>query len=237
VAAKTPTGMSTTELLQFLQDWETGSGASFFQHVNAGDFSKSFSAKVQTQLKQSGYSETQIRKLLNAQPSAFQRIINSIGGSAIPFPIGAGAAAAGGTAAAEGGADAAAAGATAGGAAGLAGSVAQAITSPLDFLMFIAWIFHPRNVLRGVEFLTGMVLMGFGIWAAFQARGESREGYSTGEIALSRSGLGRVSRALTSKRTNGGTRIESAPHRTRREALRQRYTREEQVRRRSKGKK
>lgn len=120
---------------------------------------------------------------------------------------------------------------------GLFGSVASAIESPLDFLMLIAWIFHPRNILRAVEFLTGLVLLGFGFWAAMQARGESREGYSTGELALSRSGLGRVSRAFAfNKRRGGGggkRRVESAPHRTRREALRQRYTREEQVRRRS----
>lgn len=69
---------------------------------------------------------------------------------------------------ASGGATSAATGAAAGGAKGL---VSAAITSPLDFLMFIAWIFHPRTLLRAVEFLSGIALMAFGLWV--QIRGGS----------------------------------------------------------------
>lgn len=138
---------------------------------------------------------------------------------------------------------------------GLFGSVAAAVTDVTSFLQLVAWLFHPRNILRAVEFLVGMVLIGFGFWAAMQARGESREGFTTGEAALSRSGLGRVSRALAmeagerrpprkprkpSAVSQVKRRTATAPHRTRREALRQRYTREQRVRereQRSKGKK
>lgn len=112
------------------------------------------------------------------------------------------------------------------------GSVSGAINSVGDFLSFVAWFFHPRNILRIVEFIVGMILLGFGLWAVMQARGESREGFETGEIALSRSGLGRVSKALS----RGNRRPESAPHRTRRDALRQRYAREQRVRRREQSK-
>lgn len=151
--------------------------------------------------------------------------------------IGGAAAGGAGDAAGASGADAAGASATAGGGGlgkgALLGASAVAITSPLDFLKFIAWIFHPRNILRGVEFLVGFVLMIFGMQAALQARGEKLEGFTTSEAAISRAGLGRVATALgQSARRRERTGTQSAPHRTRREALRQRYQREERVRQR-----
>jgi hypothetical protein len=40
---------------------------------------------------------------------------------------------------------------------------AKAVKDTADFLKWIAWIFHPKNVLRAVEFVTGLTLMGFGL--------------------------------------------------------------------------
>jgi hypothetical protein len=47
-------------------------------------------------------------------------------------------------------------------------SAKDAVNGTADFLKWIAWIFHPRNVLRMVEFLIGFTLMGFGIVTAIQ---------------------------------------------------------------------
>lgn len=116
-------------------------------------------------------------------------------------------------------------------------AIGDALSAPLDFLKLIAWIFHPRNILRGVEFLTGVILIGFGLWAAVQGRGERSEGFATSESALSRSGLGRVSRELASAAVTrkAPSRPRSAPHVTRRTALRTRYEREENVSRQRQG--
>lgn len=121
-----------------------------------------------------------------------------------------------------------------GGVAGLLDKTATSINSVVDFLKLISWLFHPRNVLRAVEFLIGAVLMIFGLHAAFQARGERREGFTTSENALTRSELGRVATELGRSARGGGRprRPASAPHVTRRRALAQRYTREERVRER-----
>lgn len=128
-------------------------------------------------------------------------------------------------------------------------SVSGSINSAVDFLKLLAWIINPVNILRMVEFLVGLALMAFGFQAMLQAYGERREGFITSEGALSRSGLGRVSREVASavsaanpearaakaakgaKGSSGRRRIrpEAAPHRTRRQALRLRYEREKQV--------
>lgn len=128
---------------------------------------------------------------------------------------------------------------------GLSGSV----NSVSDFLKILAWVINPVNILRMVELVVGLVLMGFGFQAMMQAYGERREGFITSENPLSRSGLGRVSREVahaatttatkgkpsgkssTAKGTAAGRRIrpEAAPHRTRRQALRLRYEREKSV--------
>lgn len=117
---------------------------------------------------------------------------------------------------------------------GLFSSVSDAINSTSDFLKFIGWIFHPRNILRAVEFLVGIALMIFGFHAAMQARGEKLEGFATSEGALTRSGLGRVATELGRATRQGRSpdRPRSAPHRTRQRALQQRYLREEDVQRR-----
>lgn len=133
---------------------------------------------------------------------------------------------------------------------GFFGSLLGAITGPVEFFKLLAWIINPVNILRMVEFLVGLVLMAFGFQAMLQAYGERREGFVTSESALSRSGLGRVSReiaatartAATKGRSSGGgssaskgstsrrrIRPEAAPHRTRRQALRLRYEREKSV--------
>lgn len=117
---------------------------------------------------------------------------------------------------------------------GIPVTAANAITGTADFLKMIAWLFHPRNLLRMVEFLVGILLMVFGLHAAFQARGERSEGFTTSESALTRSELGRVATEL-GRSARGRTRPRrpaSAPHVTRRRALAQRYTREERVRQR-----
>lgn len=118
--------------------------------------------------------------------------------------------------------------------AGLFGGIGDAISAPLDFLKMVAWIFYPRNILRAVEFLTGIAIMIFGFHAAIQARGESMEGFSTSESPLTRSGLGRVATELGRASRSGQrpSRPSSAPHATRRKALRQRYQREEDLQRR-----
>lgn len=115
---------------------------------------------------------------------------------------------------------------------GVFSAIGDTINSTADFLKLISWLFHPRNILRGVEFLTGGVLMIFGLHAAYQARGERAEGFTTSESALTRSELGRVATEL-GRSARGGSRPRrpaSAPHVTRRRALAQRYTREERVR-------
>lgn len=117
---------------------------------------------------------------------------------------------------------------------GIPVTVANSINSVTDFLKLISWLFHPRNILRAVEFLVGVLLMVFGLHAAFQARGERREGFTTSESALTRSELGRVAVELGRTARGGGRprKPRSAPHVTRRRALAQRYTREERVRER-----
>lgn len=96
-------------------------------------------------------------------------------------------------------------------------TIGDSINSTADFLKLIAWLFHPRNILRGVEFMVGFLLMIFGLHAA-----------------LTRSELGRVATELGRSARGGGRprRPASAPHVTRRRALAQRYTREERVRER-----
>lgn len=123
--------------------------------------------------------------------------------------------------------------------------LSTSVNSVTDFLKILAWIINPVNILRMVEILIGLVLMGFGFQAMLQAYGEKREGFTTGENPLSRSGLGRVSRevaaaaatttparARSAVKKNKKPRVkkpEAAPHRTRRQALRLRYEREKSV--------
>lgn len=108
------------------------------------------------------------------------------------------------------------------------------VSDIVGFLKILAWVINPANILRMVEFLLGLGLMAFGIQAAMQGRGEKADAFSTGEAAISRSGLGRVSKELAAKATPEGRAVKrispaSAPHKTRRTALRVRYEREQDV--------
>jgi len=40
---------------------------------------------------------------------------------------------------------------------------AKAVKDANDFLKWVSWIFHPKNVLRAVEFVTGFTIMGVGL--------------------------------------------------------------------------
>lgn len=46
---------------------------------------------------------------------------------------------------------------------------ADAIGSGLDFLKWVAWLFHPRNLLRMVEFTAGSGLIVLGVWTSVKA--------------------------------------------------------------------
>ncbi len=79
---------------------------------------------------------------------------------------------------------------------GVVKSVADSIGSTLDFLKFIAWIFHPRNILRAVEFLTGIALIFFGGRIALSSAGVSLDGFSSNQVGISQAGLSRVNKAV-----------------------------------------
>jgi hypothetical protein len=236
VAAAASTGSWLTVPINTLKEYVSGSAAEglSFSTMAGGSPSSTQGKQFITALQRAGYTSSQIQGFAKG-PSELQQILDQIGQSAVITPLGgAGAAVAGGSAAAG---DATIAGgglATSGLAGGgLLAATAAAITSPLDFLKFIAWIFHPRNILRAVEFVVGIILMIFGFHAAMQARGERIEGFTTSEGALTRSGLGRVATALGQATRGGGVqRPTSAPHRTRQRALTQRYRREENLQRR-----
>jgi hypothetical protein len=46
---------------------------------------------------------------------------------------------------------------------GFLGDISGAISGVTDFLKFISWIFHPLNLLRAVEFITGIATMFYGL--------------------------------------------------------------------------
>lgn len=77
-------------------------------------------------------------------------------------------------------------------------ALSASINDTKDFLKLLAWVINPVNVLRATEFLIGFALIAFGFQAMLQAYGEGKEGFVTSEGALSRSGLGRVSREIAS---------------------------------------
>lgn len=197
---------------------------------------------VPVNLTESTNYTSQIQRALSgtptqiAGPAGFLQQLLQAAGTGVAIP-GAGV---GGAAADTGAAATTAGGAAAAGAgAGFFGTTAGVITDTVAFLALIAWIFHPRNILRAVEFITGIALMIFGLHAAMQARGERIEGFTTSEPALSRAGIGRVARELSASVARDNKeprrrriRPRSAPHVQRRTALRQRYAREESLSRR-----
>lgn len=235
------TGQSWVSIpLNRFKEYVNGSAAEglSFSTMAGGSPSSTDGKEFIAALQRAGYTSRQIQGFAKG-PSELQQILDQVGQSTVIPPLGS----AGAAVAAGAGADATAAGGatvTGGGATtaalggGLFAATASAITSPLDFLKFIAWIFHPRNILRAVEFVVGITLMVFGFHAALQGRGEKIEGFSTSEGALTRSGLGRVATELGNATRSGSTpsRPRSAPHRTRQRALSQRYRREEDLQRR-----
>ena len=46
----------------------------------------------------------------------------------------------------------------------------DAIGSVVDFLKWIAWLFHPANILRAVEFIVGILMMAWGLKMMTQPR-------------------------------------------------------------------
>lgn len=104
---------------------------------------------------------------------------------------------------------------------GLYGEVAGGISDVAGFLKFVAWIFHPRNLLRAAEFVTGLILMGFGLQASMQAFRESRGS------GRQRSGLGRVVRRAAGATPAGRVvRVRKAVSAGRSQAKRERRGRE-----------
>jgi hypothetical protein len=69
--------------------------------------------------------------------------------------------------------------------------VEGAVKSGVDFLKWIAWLFHPRNILRVVEFVTGLTIMAAGLHTAVEAH---RGGGASGRRARSRRRRERVVR-------------------------------------------
>lgn len=66
----------------------------------------------------------------------------------------------------------------------------QLISSVVDFLKWIAWLFNPINWLRMVEFVTGLILLLVGFWALLS-------GSRSPTLASTGAGIGRVTRELT----------------------------------------
>lgn len=60
---------------------------------------------------------------------------------------------------------------------------AGVVNDTKDFLKWIAWIFHPRNVLRVVEFFTGLTLIILGIHTAIQVHRDGETVFSAGKKA------------------------------------------------------
>jgi hypothetical protein len=165
---------------------KTGTGASEVQNLPAGQKPLQANWGDAVYLGSTTASSKNIaaaaQRLGVPNPQNVPSLSTSLGiTGAILGGFGAGAAAAtseaaGGVAAAAGAADTgtAVAGAAESGAAGTAGGIAgralalsgiaSLITSPLDFLKFIAWFFHPHNILRIVEGTIGMLLIWTGIW-------------------------------------------------------------------------
>jgi hypothetical protein len=78
----------------------------------------------------------------------------------------------------------------------------KGISSIGDFFSYIAWIFHPLNILRSIEFVWGTAIMAFGIWLLTRGGGRGR-GASSSIVSrtLSATPAGRIAR------TRQGTRM------------------------------
>lgn len=77
---------------------------------------------------------------------------------------------------------------------------ADAISDVGDFLKFIAWIFNPVNILRAVEFLSGLGLMALGFHAVIQtSRGSG--GPSAASRIVNASPIGRAREAARAQQS------------------------------------
>jgi hypothetical protein len=134
-------------------------------------------------------------------PSTAQAIIQDllpIGGIA----AGAGLPEAGAGAAAAGGGAASSAANAAGNAATAAkyGAFGLSFGALTDFLGYIGWLFHPLNWLRLVEFITGMALIGWGIYMLTQRRGTTGNITGTARRIISMTPAGREIRMAQGRR-------------------------------------
>lgn len=93
---------------------------------------------------------------------------------------------------------------------GLFKDSANAVKDAADFFKWIAWIFHPKNVLRAVEFLSGLTIMGFGLHTMIAVyRNDSQAGaiprarQATGRAAREAASLTPPGRALRARRAAG----------------------------------
>lgn len=100
---------------------------------------------------------------------------------------------------------------------GIPGGIASAITSAGDFLSFISWIFHPVNLLRAVEFVTGIAMMAFGVHTLMRMAMRSSRTHRTSLRSLALN-LFPETRALRRGRRAG--RRDAAYNQGRRQAIR-----------------
>lgn len=100
-----------------------------------------------------------------------------------------------------------------------------AVGSVLDFLKWIAWLFHPVNILRAVEFVTGIIIMSAGLHSMVQS-------YITPPSADQVRSVGRGANQLLNKTPIGTARAKRQARRSGRETVRaQRRSRELQEQR------
>jgi hypothetical protein len=95
------------------------------------------------------------------------------------------------------------AGADATGASGVISGLGAAVNSTTDFFKLIVWLFYPHNILRAVEFVTGLALVGWGISILGKGLGSGRRGASSHPVirrAISVTPAGRAIRVSQGRR-------------------------------------
>ena len=89
-SANTVTGLTTPDLLQWIESNVNASGTSFVDSGVSpffGKFGTPTIGTIKSQLKQSGYSTTNISDILTSAPSTLRKILDQIGQSAVLTPI------------------------------------------------------------------------------------------------------------------------------------------------------
>lgn len=92
-----------------------------------------------------------------------------------------------------------------GAASSLFDNVAGGINSTEDFIKWVAWIFHPRNILRVVEGLIGLGVMGAGAHIAISNAGPSSSSSSGGSSGRSKGSGATTPRAPARSRSGAGS--------------------------------